>query len=304
VVRAIAAKADVLVENFRPGVMDRLGLAYETLRASNPRLVYCSVSGFGQTGPDREKPGYDLMMQASSGLMHASAAEGDPPVKVVFPIADIAASLFAGQAILAALYERERTGRGRRIDVSLLEAMLAAMSTVTSPALITGEPPVRVGTAQPNIVPYQMFHCLDAAIVAGAPNDRLFERFCEALEHREWLDDPRFVGNANRNRHRHALVSQLESVFRTREAAHWLNRLTALGLPCARVATVLEALANPHLETRGAIANCQHPSLGTLRFVANPMRMDGYTPNYQPPPDLGDHTRSIAEEFFPGRQDS
>lgn len=297
-VAAIARKADVLVENFRPGVADRLGLGYAALAEANPRLIYCSISGFGQTGPDREKPGYDLMVQASSGFMYTSAAEGGPPVKSAFPVADIAASQFAGQAILAALYQRSRTGRGRRIEVSLLEAMLAAMSSITTPALVTGEEPPRVGTAQPNIVPYQMFRCQDSCIVAGAPNDRLFERFCDALDRRDWLSDPRFHGNAARNRHRKEVVAIIEAVFAQRPAAYWLERLAARGLPCAPVTTIQEALANPQLEARGAFATVEHPHLGRVRHFGNPMRFYGFEPGYRPAPGLGDDTARIAAEFL------
>ena len=299
-VEAIAAKADVLMENFRPGVLERLGLDYEKLSALNPRLIYCSISGFGQTGPDRLRPGYDLIVQALSGLMYTSAAEGEPPVKCAIPVADLMSGLFAGQAVLAALLERSRTGGGRYIEISLLESMLSAMTSVMAPALLTGKEPVRSGTAQPNIVPYQMFQCADAPIVAGAPNERLFPRFCAALERSEWLDDARFQGNANRNRHRAEVVGAIQEVLLTRTAAEWVQRFAQHDIPAAAVATVIQALANPQLTARGAIVETHHPKLGAIRQVANPMRLRGFEPDYRPAPELGDHTERITAEFLGG----
>jgi crotonobetainyl-CoA:carnitine CoA-transferase CaiB-like acyl-CoA transferase len=295
---AISDKADVLVENFRPGVLDRLGFGYDALGARNPRLIYCSVSGFGQTGRDRLRSGYDLIVQGLSGLMYTSAAEGDPPVKCAFPVSDIAASLFAGQAILASLVERGRTGTGRYVEISLLEAMMSAMTSVINAALLTGDEPPRPGTAQPNIVPYQMFQCADAPIVTGAPNERLFERFCAALDHPEWLADPRFQGNASRNRHRTEMVHAVSEVLTQRPVDDWVRRLGQFEIPCAPVATILQALDNPQLADRNAFPRIAHPALGSMPVVANPMRFRGFDPLYQPPPDLGDHTESVRREFL------
>jgi crotonobetainyl-CoA:carnitine CoA-transferase CaiB-like acyl-CoA transferase len=260
--------------------------------------VYCSISGFGQTGRDRLRPGYDLIVQAMSGLMYTSAAEGDPPVKCAFPVSDISASMFAGQAILASLVERGRTGVGRRIDISLLESMLSAMTSVVNAALLTGEEPVRAGTAQPNIVPYQVFRCSDGAIAAGAPNERLFERFCAALDRPDWLADARFQGNANRNRHRAEMVAEVSEALERRPVRYWVERFAAHEIPCAPVATVLQALANPQLAERGALSECEHSVLGQMKVVGNPMRMTGHTPSYRPPPELGADTERVRREFL------
>jgi crotonobetainyl-CoA:carnitine CoA-transferase CaiB-like acyl-CoA transferase len=299
--QAIAGKADVVVENFRPGVTARLGLDYDSLAKPNPRLVYCSISGFGQTGPERERSGYDLIVQALSGLMFTSAAEGEPPVKCAFPVADIASSLFAGQAILAALFHRASTGEGRYIEISLLESLLSAMTSVVTSTLLTGEEPVRAGTAQPNIVPYQMFRCLDAPIVAGAPNERLFERFCAALDQADWLDDPRFQGNANRNRFRAEVVAAIEAVLMRQPVSYWVERFAQHDIPCAPVNTIRQALENPQLAARNVLAQTVHPALGPLRVIANPMRMASFEPLYHPAPGLGDHTKSVTAEFLSER---
>ena len=299
-VQRIAARADVVVENFRPGVMDRLGLGLAELARRNPRLIYASISDFGQTGPDRGKAGYDLIIQGMSGLMRASAGPDEEAVKVAFPVSDILTSLFAGQAILASLYSREKDGRGRYIEVSLLEGMLSAMCSLVTGTLLTGQEPERVGTAQHNIVPYQMFHCRDAPIVFGSPNERLWQRLCEALEHPQWLEDPRFQGNAARNQHRAELVGEMEAVLRTRPAAHWLERLERCEVPCGPVCSISEALSLPQVAARGTVVECDHAELGRLRLVGNPMRMAGTPFAYRAPPGLGEHTQAVMQEFFPG----
>ena len=296
----LAARADVLIENFRPGVMERLGLGFAELALGNPRLIYASISGFGQTGPDRSKPGYDLIIQGMSGLMRASAGPEEEAVKVAFPVSDILTSLFAGQAILASLYRREKDGRGRYIEVSLLEGMLSAMCSLVTGTLLTGQEPERVGTAQHNIVPYQMFHCQDAPVVFGAPNERLWRRLCEALEQPQWLADPRYQSNAARNRRRAELVSEMEAVLRTRPASYWLERLEQRGVPCGPVCTISEALSLPQVAARGSVVECDHAELGRLRLVANPIRMAGIPFVYRVPPALGQDTKRILKEFHAG----
>lgn len=236
-VRDHIATADVLVENFRPGVMDRLGFGYEQL--AQPSLIYASVSGFG---PESTQPGYDLMIQALSGLMHTSALPGAAAGKTSFPVADILASLFTSQAILAALFRRQRTGEGARIHVSLFESLLAGMSPLTSAALLAGVDPKPAGLGLANIVPYQLFDCADGQLAVGVPNERIWLRFCDALEQPTWKTDPRFAGNAARVHHRDELVALLSPLFTTRSKADWQQRLFAAGIPCGAVQTVAEAL--------------------------------------------------------------
>ena len=297
-VQSIAARADVVIENFRPGVAERLGIGYGRLSALNPRLIYASISGFGQTGPQREKAGYDLILQAMSGSMHLAGTRKQPAAKVAFPVADILAGLFASNAVLAALYARNKSGRGRFIEISLLEGMLCAMSNLATGALNTGLEPKRVGAAQPNIVPYQLFQCRDAPIVLGAPNERLWAKVCEALGHGEWLADPRFQGNAKRNAHRGELVDLMQAVLVRDNAAAWIEKLETHDVPCGPVSTLTQALAHPQVAARGAVVETEHAKLGKIRLVANPMRMHDFTPSYRAPGALGEDTECVRAEFL------
>jgi len=291
---AIARKADVVIENFRPGVVERLGIGAEALRALNPRLIYVSVSGFGQTGEQAQRPGYDIILQAVSGSMQASAPEGVDAVKVAFPVADILAALFAGQAILAALYAREKSGLGRRIEVSLFQGMLCAMSNLATATLTTGEDPRRVGVAQPNIVPYQLFHTLDKPLIAGAPNERLWRRFCAAVGQSDWADDPRFAGNQLRNENREVLVALIEGVLRQRPAAYWQERFEEQEVPCGQVVPLSEALRHPD----AGVMTVNHEQLGPVSFPDNPMRLSGHEHRANAPQSLGKDTAAVTSEFL------
>ncbi len=293
----LASRADVLIENFRPGVADRLGAGYRSLSAANPRLVYVSISGFGQSGPHRDRPGYDLIVQALSGFMRVSSTPGGAPVKAGFPVADILAGLFAGQAILAALYRREQTGRGDWIDISLLESMLAAMNAATSWCLLTGEEPAAMGVGQSNIAPYQIFQCQDQPIVIGVPNQRLWRRFSAALERPDWTADERYLDNAARNRNRSSLVAEIEKTLLRQPAAHWLGVLEQHEVPCAPIQQISEILRHPQVAARDVIVAVDHAGLGPIRLVGNPMRFAGFQPAYRPPPRLGEHTAAVREEF-------
>lgn len=291
----LARRADVVIENFRPTVADRLGIGYRELSASNTGLIYCSVSGFGQTGPWSARPGYDLMVQAMSGFMHTSAPPGGEPVKAAFPVADVLTGLFAEQAILAALYARERSGAGRRIEVNLLHGMLAAMAPQTAAFLMTGEEPPQVGHGQPNIVPYQAFRCADGFVVAGAPNERLWERFCRALEHPEWLADPRFASNPLRNEHRAALVSEIESAVSPQRCADVLAVLMQHEIPCAPVSRVGEILTE--LEEQGGFMASFGDHEFTATTMAHPARIEGAPIRYRRPPLSGEHTQVILDSL-------
>ncbi len=290
-VLAIAAKADVVMENFRPGVAERLGLGFDDLAGVNPRLIYASISGFGQEGPDRGKPGYDLILQAITGLMKVSAAPGGPPVKCAFPVADIMAASFASQAILAALYRRTRTGEGARIEVSLVESLLAAMTAITASYLIAGKEPAPMGVGQSNIAPYRSFQCQDGEIVVAVTNERIWQRFCGALERPGWLTDNRFLGNAERTRNRTALAKEIHAVLANAPAAHWIEKLEAASVPCGGVQTVSQILE----QQAGAVVD-----VGGLQMVGNPMHIAGVETEYRRPPELGEHTEAVLREFGVG----
>lgn len=263
-VHARIAEADVVVENFRPGVMDRLGFGYE--QVARPGLIYASVSGFG---PESTQPGYDLMIQALSGLMHSSALPGAPVGKTSFPVADILAAQFTSQAILAALLRRERTGEGARIHVSLFESLLAGMSPLTSAALLAGVDPRPAGLGLANIVPYQVFDCADGQLAVGVPNERLWLRFCDVVEQSEWTSDPRYINNAARVQNRESLLSLLVPLFAARTKSDWQERLNKAGIPCGAVQTVAEALRQitpwqldeglPAMPNPMRISNCNMP---------------------------------------------
>ena len=220
VLRRLASESDVVAQNFRPGVVERLGVDYESLKNENPDLIYASISGFGLTGPDCQRPGYDLIVQAMSGMMVASGWEG-MPAKACFPVADILAGQFASQAILAALYERERTGKGAQIEVSLLEALLFAMPSQSMGCLLTGSSPPPQGTATAMIAPYQLLECRDAALAVAVPNERIWRRFCDALGRPEWADEERYRTNQRRIENRAGLIEQIEAVMRGHSSAEW-----------------------------------------------------------------------------------
>jgi crotonobetainyl-CoA:carnitine CoA-transferase CaiB-like acyl-CoA transferase len=282
-------QVDVVIENFRPGAMERLGLGYAKVAAANPRAVYCSISGFGQTGPWAKRAGYDMIVQALSGCMHHTGTEETGPAKVAFPASDVLTALFASNAILAALYRRERDGLGRYVEVCLLESILCAMSNLSTATLTSGQEPARFGTAQGNIVPYQVFRCKGGLMAAGAPNERLWRRFCQALGRPEWADDPRYKDNPSRTQHRAELVAAIEEILLTQTAAHWTEVCEQHEIPCGAVNTLADIFAEPALAGRGAIAEMPLEDGTILRTVANPMRFAGADYTYRRPPKLGEH---------------
>lgn len=280
VVRRMAAGADVLVENFRPGVAARLGLGYDDVRALRPGIVYGSVSGFGQEGADRDRPGYDLIVQAASGLMYTTGG------KVSFPVADVLAALFLQQGILAALLRKE----GAYVDVTLLDSLLAAMSPLTAAALMAGVDPKPAGAAHPSIVPYQVFECHEGKVAVGVTNERIWERFCGALGRADWLAEPRYATNVLRNANRVELLAELEPLFLTRTAAEWEAALRAADVPCAAVRTVGEAL------TMDAVRSVWTLDDG-LPVFGNPVRMSGHEAPRGAVPRRGEHTERLRNEF-------
>ena len=290
----LVSTATVLVENFRPGMLERQGLDYETLRALNPGLIYCSISGYGQTGPYALRPGYDFVAQAESSLMSVTGEIDGDPQRVGSPVADVSAGLYACMSILAALHVREKTGKGQHIDISLLEAAVSLLSNVSSNYLISGEEAERYGNGHPNIVPYQAFHTQDGYIVVSCGNDRLYQTLCHLLGREDLATDPRFATNPQRVRNREELVPILQEQFLQRETGDWLTALRAAGIPCGPINTVSQVFSDPHLQARGFIWECEHPTAGTIKLSGSPIRLSE-TPTrlYKAPPLLGEDNDTL-----------
>ncbi len=293
----LVSTATVLVENFRPGMLERQGLGYETLRALNPGLIYCSISGYGHDGPYAMRPGYDFVAQAESGIMSVTGEVEGEPQRVGSPVADVSAGLYACMSILAALHVREKTGKGQHIDISLLEAAVSLLSNVSSNYLISGEEAERYGNGHPNIVPYQAFHTQDGYIVVSCGNDRLYQTFCRLLGREDLATDPRFATNPQRVRNREELVPILQEQFLQRETGDWLTALRAAGIPCGPINTVSQVFSDPHLQARGFIWECEHPTAGTIKLSGSPIRLSE-TPTrlYKAPPLLGEDNDSLLNE--------
>jgi formyl-CoA transferase len=290
----LVSTATVLVENFRPGMLERQGLGYETLRAMNPGLIYCSISGYGHDGPYAMRPGYDFVAQAESGIMSVTGEVEGEPQRVGSPVADVSAGLYACMSILAALHVREKTGKGQHIDISLLEAAVSLLSNVSSNYLISGEEAERYGNGHPNIVPYQAFHTQDGYIVVSCGNDRLYQTLCHLLGREDLTTDPRFATNPQRVRNREELVPILQEQFLQRETGDWLTALRAAGIPCGPINTVSQVFSDPHLQARGFIWECEHPTAGTIKLSGSPIRLSE-TPTrlYKAPPLLGEDNDTL-----------
>ena len=290
----LVSTATVLVENFRPGMLERQGLDYETLRALNPGLIYCSISGYGHDGPYAMRPGYDFVAQAESGIMSVTGEVEGEPQRVGSPVADVSAGLYACMSILAALHVREKTGKGQHIDISLLEAAVSLLSNVSSNYLISGEEAERYGNGHPNIVPYQAFHTQDGYIVVSCGNDRLYQTLCHLLGREDLATDPRFATNPQRVRNREELVPILQEQFLQRETGDWLTALRAAGIPCGPINTVSQVFSDPHLQARGFIWECEHPTAGTIKLSGSPIRLSE-TPTrlYKAPPLLGEDNDTL-----------
>ena len=295
--RRLVATADILVENFRPGVMARLGLDYATLAADHPRLIYASISGYGQTGPWAHKGGFDLVAQGVSGIMSVTGEAGRPPVKAGIPVTDLGAGLFALAGILAALHHRDRTGQGQQIDTSLGDAGLA-LSVWEATEHFSGRGlPGPLGSAHRMSAPYQAFCCADGYITVGAANQRTFEKLAHLLGHPEWTSDARFVSDATRVTHRDALAAAIEGETRSATRAAWLVRLDDAGIPCGAILDYAEAFETPQARAREMSVEVDHPALGRLRSIGTPIKMSS-TP-LDPAtraPLLGEHTTQVLRE--------
>jgi crotonobetainyl-CoA:carnitine CoA-transferase CaiB-like acyl-CoA transferase len=289
-VHRLAAEADVLVENFAPGAMEAFGLGYDALAAENPRLVWCSITGYGSNGPEAGRPGYDFAVQARTGWMAVTGEPEGVPVKAGVAIVDVLTGQNAAIAILAALREREASGRGQRVEVSLFDSALAGLVNVAQAALVTGREPPRWGNAHATIVPYQSFAASDRPFIVAVGNDAQWRRLCEAIGARELRGDERLATNPGRVEHRATVVDALEPIFRTRTAAEWLEILERAGVPCAPIQSVGEALRDPVF--RGAWA-MQGPTYGEVGTVPPPFRFSRTPAELRrPAPSLGEHTEA------------
>ncbi|MEQ1727740.1 MAG: CoA transferase [Vicinamibacterales bacterium] len=293
----LAARADILIENFRPGVMRGFGLDYASLAADRPGIIYASISGYGATGPDAAKGGFDLVAQGLSGIMSVTGEPGGPPVKAGPPLTDLGAGLFALSAILAALHYRTKTGVGQFIDTSLLEAGIALSVWEATEHFASGRVPQPMGSAHRMSAPYQAIRCADGAITLAAANDRLFERLCAVLGHEEWASDADYRDDIRRVAHRASLARLIESVTTTQPRAHWLRVFEANDLPCGPINNYEEVFADPQVLARGMVVGTDHPTLGRIRTLGSPVKMS-LTPAVvgRPAPLLGEHTVEVLRE--------
>jgi len=296
--RGLAAKSDVLIENFKVGDLARHGLDYATLSAEHPGLVYCSITGFGQAGPYRDRAGYDFMIQGLGGLMSVTGERDDlpggGPQKVGVAVADLFTGMYATTAILAALIERGRSGRGQYIDMALLDVQVAMLANLSSSFFVSGEAPQRMGNAHLNIVPYHVFKAADEFLIVAVGNDGQFAKFCDIVERPQWALDARFASNAARVRHRDLLVGLIGERLATRPAREWLRLLEPSGVPCGPINDLAQVFADPQVLHRAMLVRAPHPLAGEVSMVANPIKFSA-TPvaHDRAPPLLGEHTDEV-----------
>jgi len=299
IIKKLAARSDIIIENYKVGTLARLGLGYEDIKKINPGIIYCSITGFGQYGPYKDRPGYDFIIQGMGGIMSITGDPDGPPMKVGVAIVDITAGLFACSSILAALYYREKTGLGQYIDISLLDSVVAWLANVGSNYLISGELPKRYGNAHPNIVPYEPFQAKDGVWIAlGVGNDRQWRDFCRLAGLEHLADDPRFATNPQRVIHRKELIPIIAEKMKERTSDEWLEELDKLKIPCGPINTLDRVFSDPQVQARGMVAEVPHPKAGKVKLVASPMKFS-LTPCIveRHPPLLGEHTEEVLKEL-------
>jgi len=299
IVRELARQADVLVENWRVGAMDEWGLGYAALSEINPGLIYCAITGYGQTGPYRERAGYDFITQAEGGMMSVTGPVEGPPMKVGVAIVDLTAGMLASMAILAALHERERSGQGQYIDMALLDAQVAWLANVGSNYLVSGERPARYGNAHPNIVPYEPFPTADGWIAVGVGNDGQWRRLCALAGWDDLAADERFASNPGRVAHRGELVPTLQERFRTRTSAEWHAALLEAGIPCGPINTIDQVFADPQVLAREMLVELPHPTAGSVKLAGSPFKLSRTPVRLESaPPLLGQHTEEVLRQYL------
>jgi crotonobetainyl-CoA:carnitine CoA-transferase CaiB-like acyl-CoA transferase len=302
VVKELAKRSDIVLENFKVGTLKRFGLDYDGLKAINPKIIYCSITGFGQDGPRRDHAAYDFMIQAMGGLLSVTGeADGKPgagPQKVGVPVTDIMTGMYAAVAVLAALARRSETGQGDCIVIGMLDVQVGFLANQAMNYLISGRPPRRTGNAHPNIQPQDVFACRDGHMVLVVGNDSQFEKFCMAVERPDWARDERFTSNAGRVRNREALHALIAALFAENDIAHWVTRIEAAGVPCAPINTIPMVLEEPQVKHREMLRQLPHPIAGSVPQVVSPIRYTEAALSYdRPPPLLGQHTQEILREL-------
>ena len=303
IARALAMKSDVLVENFKVGDLARHGLDYAALSGAHPRLVYCSITGFGQEGPYRDRPGYDFMVQGLGGLMSITGERDDlpggGPQKVGVAVSDLFTGMYSANAILAALLHRDKTGQGQHIDMALLDVQVAMLANLSSAYFVSGEAPRRMGNAHQNIVPYHVFRASDEFLIVAVGNDSQFAKFCEVLGVPEWPRDARFATNPARVRNRDLLVGMIAERMRARPAREWLALLEPSGVPCGPINDLSQVFADPQVRHRRMEVRAPHPAAGEVRMVANPIKFSATPISHDvPPPLLGEHTDEVLSSVL------
>jgi len=298
IVLALAADADVMVESFRAGALDRMGLGYQAVKQINPDIVYCSISGYGRTGPMADKPGYDLIIQAYSGLMNLTGEPDGPPLRVGFSLVDLFTGMMAYGSVMTALYHRDKTGEGQWLEAALLDGQVAAMSYHGTGYLGTGVEPHRLGSGHPSLVPYQSFPAADGYFILGCANDGLWERMCQAIDRPDLPKDPRFMTNTERVAHRSECTQLLSDIFQTETVSHWVSKIEEAGVPCGPINRVSDVVNDPQVLSRNMVVEIPHPNIPDLKVPYSPLKLAETPPSVRrPPPLLGQHNEEILSEL-------
>ena len=298
-IQELALKSDVLIENFRPGTLKKFGLSYEELKKQNPGLIYCAITGFGQTGPDSHRPGYDLIIQGESGVMDITGDPDGPPTKVGTSIADLLTGQYASQGVLAALVERSRTGEGRRVEVAMYDCLASLLTFNAGGYFATGNTPKRKGNSHPSIVPYETFETLDGWINIGVANDKFWNSFCKIIDRLDLQNDPKFAMASDRVKNRLELLPTIREIIKGNKKSHWIDLLEKAGIPSGMIKNVGEVCDSEQLISRGMILNMPHPTAGIVKNIDSPLRFDDQNDEvHAAPPILGQHTHEILSNVL------
>lgn len=297
--KELVKQADVVVENYRPGTMEKFGLGYDELKKINPKIIYAACSGFGHTGPYRDKPAYDIIVQAMGGIMSITGPEGGEPTRVGASIGDVMAGMFTAYGVMLALFHRQRTGEGQKIDVGMLDCQLAILENAIARYVTSGVVPGPLGNRHPSITPFSSFTAKDGHVIVGAGNDRLWRRLCELLGKAELIEDERFVNNAQRTANAKELTTLLNEVFKNKTIQEWIDLLEKAGLPCAPINTIDRIVSDPQIKARNMIVEVEHPIAGKLKMPGVPVKLSAAPGAVtDPAPMLGQHTAEILQEML------